>query len=91
MNIQKLNTQLYYHPSWPNDKNTFIRLLNQSNFTDKDIKLFARLYVKYSHLHCFESNELTHYFTYMLGKMGFYTKQALFQRSHAIYKKINIH
>ena len=89
INLTKLNQELYYHPPWPQDKHTFIRLLNQSQFTNNDIILFARLYVKYSHIHCFQISELTEYFKYMLIKMQIYNPQKLFEKTQTIYKYIN--
>lgn len=85
-NIHKLNQELHYHPPWSEDKTTFINLLTQNSFTDDDIILFARLYVKYSHLHCFYISELTHYFTYMLKKMQIYNSTELFRKTKIIYK-----
>ena len=87
VNITKLNKELYYHPAWPEDKKLLIPLMYQSSFTNSDILAFARLYVKYSHLHCFQVNELTHYFNYMLHRMQLYTPECLFQKTNNIYKK----
>ena len=87
INIKKLSIELYYHPPWPKDKHLFVQLLNQSNFTDDDIIIFAQLYVKYSHIHCLYINELNRYFTYMLTKMQLYSATHLFQKTKSIYKK----
>lgn len=87
INLKKLNIELYYHPPWPKDRPTFIRLLNQSDFTNNDVITFARLYVKYSHLHCFYINELKNYFHYMLAKMQINNPEVLFKSTCDIYKK----
>ena len=87
VNIKKLNTELYYHPPWQEDKPVFMKLLNQSHFTDDDIILFARLYVKYSHIHCFQISELTNYFKYMLIKMKISSSKKLFEKTKLIYSR----
>lgn len=89
VNTKKLNSELHYHPPWPEDKPIFMRLLTQSHFTDDDILLFARLYVKYSHIHCFTISELTNYFKYMLIKMQIYSSDKLFDRTKFIYTRLN--
>ena len=86
VNLNRLNKDLYYHPAWAEDKKVLIPLIYQSSFTDSDILIFARLYVKYSHLHCFQVSELTKYFNHMLQKMQLYTSQSLFQKTNNIYK-----
>lgn len=86
MNISKLYKELYDHPPWRKDKNTFMRLLKSSHFTDEDIIIFARLYVKYSHLHCFHINELHNYFQYILQKMNFSNPAELFKKTNKIYQ-----
>jgi len=90
VNLVKLNKQLHYHPPWQEDMIIFIKLLNQSNFKDDDIILFARLYVKYSHLHCFNTNELSNYFNYMLQKMQIQSSNKLFNITKNIYNKSKI-
>jgi len=91
VNLIKLNKQLYYHPPWQEDKIIFTKLFRKSNFQDEDIILFARLYVKYSHLHCFDYNELTKYFNYMLQKMQIHNSINLFNITKNIYNKSDIH
>jgi len=86
MNISKLHKELYHHPPWPKDKKTFIRLLKLSVFTNEDIIIFARLYVKYSHIHCFRINELQNYFNYILKKMNFNNSTELFNKTNKIYR-----
>lgn len=90
LNLIKLNKQLHYHPPWQEDQLIFKKLLDKSNFKDEDIILFARLYVKYSHLHCFDENELSNYFNYMLQKMQIYSSINLFNITKNIYKKSKI-
>jgi len=90
VNLVKLNRQLHYHPPWQEDIVIFKKLLDQSSFKDEDIVLFARLYVKYSHLHCFSVNELTKYFNYMLHKMQIYNRRNLFNITKNIYNKSKI-
>lgn len=85
MNIHKLHKELYYHPPWIKDKPTFIKLLVQKSFSNQDIVTLARLYVKYSHLHCFQIGELNNYFRYMLVKMNLNTPSKLFETTHKIY------
>lgn len=87
INIKKLNKELHYHPPWLKDKPSFIRLLNQSYFTNQDIILFARLYVKYSHIHCFQINELTYYFKSILIKMKINNSKELFNRTQVIHSQ----
>lgn len=87
INIKRLNKELHYHPPWPKDKPIFIRFLNQSHFTNKDIILFARLYVKYSHIHCFQTNELTNYFKSILIKMKIDNPKELFNKTQSIYSQ----
>ena len=87
VNIKKLKKQLYYHPAWAEDQDTFMRFLNQSNFSDEDIVLFGRLYVKYSHMHCFHSNELSNYFNHILERMQIHTSVNLFSKTHCVYKR----
>lgn len=89
VNLTKLNKMLHYHPPWEEDKIIFKKLFHQSNFKDEDIVLFARLYVKYSHLHCFDLNELTKYFNYMLNKMQIDNSINLFHITKKIYNKSN--
>lgn len=89
VNLTKLNKYLYYHPAWAKDKKLMTSLMHQSSFTDSDILVFARLYVKYSHLHCFEVNELTNYFNYILQRMELYTPESLFKKTNKIYKQFN--
>lgn len=86
VNVNKLKKELFYHPAWAEDKETFLNFLRQSSFSNNDIVLFARLYVKYSHIHCFHATELTNYFNYMLIKMQMYTAKKLFSKTHEIYK-----
>ena len=86
LNIHKLNKELFYHPHWPEDQKSCLQLLYQSSFTDEDIVLLARLYVKYSHLHCFTLSELTKYFQYMLQKTQIYNHKNLFKRTREIYR-----
>lgn len=90
LNFIELNKQLYYHPPWQQDKVIFHKLLHKSNFQDEDIKLFAMLYVKYSHLHCFKINQLQIYFHYMLQKMAIYNSTNLFNLTNKIYNKSSI-
>ena len=87
MDLNKLNTELYYHPPWPKDKSSFIKLLHQSNFTNKDLLLFAKLYVKYSHIHCFNKNELRLYFKHMFVKMKIESQDKLFEITNTIYEQ----
>lgn len=87
INIKKLNKELRDHPPWLKDKPIFIRFLNQSYFTNQDIILFARLYVKYSHIHCFQTNELTHYFKSILIKMKINNSKELFKRTQVIHSQ----
>lgn len=87
VNINKLKKEMFYHPAWAEDKDTFIGFLYQSSFSNNDIIVFARLYVKYSHIHCFHRTELTNYFNYMLKKMQIPTATKLFSKTHAIYRK----
>ncbi len=89
INIGKLKKELYYHPAWAEDQDVFFRFLRQSSFSDKDIIIFARLYVKYSHIHCFQESQLTYYFNYMLEKMQIYTSKQLFKKTNNIYAKMN--
>ena len=90
VNIKKIHFELYYHPPWPKDKLTFIRLLNQSEFTEDDIITLAQLYVKYSHIHYFQVSELKYYFKYMLKKMEISNEKQLFKKTNKIYqKKVN--
>ena len=88
LSFKKLDRELYYHPHWQLDKKLFLRLLKQSHFTDKDTLLVARLYVKYSHLHCSRISELTIYFSYMLQKMQIDSAESLFERTNNIYSKL---
>lgn len=90
VNISKLKKELYYHPAWAEDEHIFLKFLRQSYFSDQDIIIFARLYVKYSHIHCFQNSQLTYYFNYMLEKMKIYTSKNLFKKTHNIYARINI-
>lgn len=90
VNLTKLNKQLHYHPPWQEDIIIFTKLFKQSNFNNEDIILFARLYVKYSHLHCFNLNELTRYFNYMLQKMQIYNSNNLFKITKKIYSESKI-
>ena len=87
VNIRKLRKELYYHPGWEEDQHIFLRFLHQSYFSDKDIIVFARLYVKYSHIHCFHDSQLTSYFNYMLQKMQIHTSKNLFNKTNSIYEK----
>lgn len=87
-NIKALNKELYYHPPWIEDKPIFIKFLHKSHFTDKDIILFARLYVKYSHIHCFQTSELTNYFKDILTKMKIGSSEELFNKTHIIYSQL---
>lgn len=86
MNIRKLHKELYHHPPWPQDKSEFVRLAKLSNFTNGDIIIFARLYIKYSHIHCFHVSELNNYFQYVLKKMNLNTPRKLFQKTNKIYQ-----
>lgn len=88
VNIRKLKRELYYHPAWEEDKHMFMQLLYQSYFSDQDIITLGRLYVKYSHIHCFQKSELTIYFSYMLEKMQIHSSKELFSRTHNIYRKV---
>ena len=88
IDIKKLNKELYYHPPWREDKPVFIKFLTQSHFTDNDIILFARLYVKYSHIHCFQTNELTNYFQFMFIKMKLNNSEELFSKTQIIYSQL---
>jgi len=90
VNLIKLNKQLHYHPPWQEDVLIFTKLLNKSNFKDEDVILFARLYVKYSHIHCFHVNELSNYFNYMLHKMQIHSSKNLFHITKNIYEKSKI-
>lgn len=83
INIYKLKKELYYYPSWYEDKSLFFKLLKQSNFTDEDILNFGRIYVSYSHIN--NSKELTKYFNYILKKMKLNDSKTLFQKTNAIY------
>ena len=47
INIEALNKEMYYKPSWYLDKNIFVYLLSLSDFTTEDIFTIARLYIKY--------------------------------------------
>jgi hypothetical protein len=87
VNISKLKKEMFYHPAWAEDKDTFIDFLYQSNFSNNDIIVFARLYVKYSHIHCFHKTELTNYFNYMLKKMQIPNSRKLFSKTHDIYSR----
>lgn len=89
VNLIKLNKELHYHPAWIKDKKFMTRLLYKSSFTDSDILILARLYIKYNHLHYLQNNELANYFNYILQKMQFHTSQSLFQKTHKIYKQFN--
>ena len=88
INIKQLNKELHYHPPWLKDRPVFIRLLNQSHFTNTDIILFARLYIKYSHIHCFQVSELTKYFKSMLVKMKIHNSEKLFCKTQVIYNQL---
>ena len=88
VNLKKLNQQLYYHPPWQEDKPIFLAFLQKSSFSNQDIILFARLYVKYSHLHCSKSNELANYFSYILKKMQINDSNNLFSKTHNIYQNL---
>lgn len=85
LNINKLNKELFYHPHWPEDQKSCLQLLDQSSFTNEDILLLARLYIKYSHLHYFTLSELTKYFKYMLQKTQIYNHNNLFKKTREIY------
>ena len=87
INIRQLKKELYYHPAWAEDQHTFLRFLQRSCFSDEDVIVFARLYVKYSHIHCFQNTELTNYFNYMLQKMQINTSENLFKITNNIYAK----
>lgn len=78
---------MYYHPAWEEDRYVFMKLLQQSDFSDQDIIIFGRLHVKYSHIHLFQDSELTNYFNYMLEKMQIRNTKELFSRTHSIYQK----
>lgn len=88
VNAQQLQKELYYHPAWSEDRDIFMKFLNKSYFSDQDLIILARLYVKYSHIHCFQKSELTSYFNYILRKMQMHDSQELFNRAHSIYKKL---
>lgn len=90
LEIKKLKKELYYHPAWAEDEDIFLKFLRQSYFSNKDIIIFARLYVKYSHIHCFQDSQLTYYFSHILNKMELYNSKNLFKKTHSIYAKINI-
>lgn len=87
VNIRKLDKELYYHPQWPKDRPILYSYFHKSTFTDNDILIFGRLYVKYSHLHCFKVTELTNYFNFMLHKMQIHNAKQLFERTRQIYLK----
>ena len=86
INIGKLKKELYYHPGWEDDRHIFLRLLRQSSFSDKDVIATARLYVKYSHIHCFHESQLTSYFKRILQKMQIKGSQELFTKANNIYR-----
>ena len=83
--IYKLTKELYFHPAWHNDKHVFLSLLQKSYFIENDILNFARLYVKYSHLHVNKNNELNKYFKYMIHKMQMSNASNLFKVTKQIY------
>ena len=87
VNISKLKKELYYHPAWAEDQDIFLKFLYQSNFSEQDIIVLARLYVKYSHIHCFQKSELTNYFNCLLHKMQIHSPKNLFRATHNIYAK----
>lgn len=80
-----MSKELYYYPAWYNDKKFFIKLLSQSTFSEKDVLQFGRLFIKYSHINCSDTNELNNYFNYILQKMQLYNKTNLFKKTKYIY------
>lgn len=87
ISIKKLHIELYYHPKWSKDKPTFIKFFYQSSFTNNDFIIFAKLYIKYSHIHCFQANELRKYFEYILKKMKIHNIKELFNKTHEFYQE----
>jgi predicted membrane channel-forming protein YqfA (hemolysin III family) len=68
INIEALNKEMYYKPSWYLDKNIFIYLLGVSDFTTEDIFTIARLYIKYKPIK--NQYELQIFFQYLLKKIN---------------------
>lgn len=87
INIKKLKRELHYHPAWEEDRYIFMKLLQQSEFSDQDIVMFGRLHVKYSHIHLFQKSELANYFSYMLKKMQIRNIKELFSKTNDIYQQ----
>lgn len=83
INIYKLKKELYYHPAWYKDQEYFFKLLNQSQFKQKDIIDFGRLYVKYSHLTYYK--ELNKYFNFILERMNLNNKVNLCDKTKHIH------
>jgi hypothetical protein len=87
IDISKLNLEMCYEPSWPEDRPTFVNLIRDVQLEDLDniILVIARLHIRYQHI--IHRKEIQKCFIYLLSQVKCSNIEDLYNLAYSIYNK----
>jgi hypothetical protein len=87
IDISKLNLEMYYEPSWPEDKPIFLNLIRDVQLEDLDhiILVIARLHIRYQHI--IHRKEIQKSFIYLLKRVKCSNVEELYNLAYSIYNR----
>lgn len=88
LNLDLLNEEMYYEPSWYIDQFLFYELLNASKLTKPQYLEIARLHIKYRHI--LHRPAAKKSFAYLLSKTKCLNILDLYNLTKILYKNNNL-